>query len=190
MHQAGALRGGWVACLAATAPMLLRSATFLLLVALAAGCDSVDPKPDMFEATFRGDVQKAITGDYAYTLLSRYTGLGTGDGYAIQLRTRPSPSDSYQLYWTTSDSTDVVDFGFSDGATPEGVYQIEGQPWCGAAFALNGQFYVVQAGTVTVNQRRGRLIGTFEFTGTYRSAEDGGPSNIQVSGRFDIAQDD
>ena len=165
--------------------MLLRSATLLVLVALAAGCDSADPAPNMFEATFQeGDVQQTVTGAYGYTLLSRYTGLGTGDGFSVQMRTEPSPTGSFIWYELLDpEAVDGVTLHFGDAAVPEGTYQIEGQPWAGASFNLNGQRYFARSGTVTVDHQRGRLVGTFRLTDAYGVRS---PSNVQVEGRFEV----
>ena len=167
--------------------MLLRSAVFFALVLLA-GCDSAGPDvPDAFDATFTGSVQRTLSGAYGYTLLSRYSGIGTGDGYHIELRTEPSASGVSQYGFWYSDTETVVSMGFSDPEAPSGTYEIGGRPFASAVVSVEGDLYIVQAGTVTVTQRRGRLTGTFRFTDTYHLTEDGSLSRMQVEGEFDIA---
>ncbi len=169
--------------------MLLRSAALLALTALAAGCDSADPAPDLFEATFQGDVQKTVTGVYGYTLLTRYIGLGSGDSFNIGLRTAPSASgESGYLYIAdfSPDSVDSVTMSFSEAAVPEGTYQIGGQPFVRASFNVNRQHYEVRSGTITVDQQRGRLVGAFQFTDAFVLAEGGGLAHITVDGRFEV----
>lgn len=174
----------------ATAPLLLRSAALLVFAALLARCDSAGPVvPDRFDATFTGELQRTINGAYGYTQLSRYTGIGTGDGYDIELRTEPSAGVS-QYGASYSDTETVISMGFSDPEAPSGTYRVGGDRFLGAAVWVDGQLYRVQSGTVTVQEQRGRLEGTFQFTRTYRLAENGGPSTLQVEGQFDIARTD
>lgn len=170
---------------------MLRFSALLVLVAAASGCDSADPAPDTFEVTFQGDVEKAVAGTYGYMLLTRYTGLGTGDAFSIQLRTDPSPTGSFVWYELLDpDVVDGVTLHFDEAAVPEGTYEIQGRPWAGASFNVNGRRYFPRRGTVTVEQQRGRLLGTFQFADAYSPAEDGEWLYAQAEGRFDIARDD
>lgn len=166
--------------------MTLRLTALLALTALA-GCDSAGPdSPDTFEAAFQGVSRQSVTGSYRYTRLSRYTGIGTGNSYAIYLQTADVEPWGYG-FTPLPDSVVSIYLYFDRAEAPSGTYQIEGQPWAGAGFWVDGRRYSVHAGTVTVTRERGRLVGTFQFTDTFHLAENSDPSEVQVEGRFDIA---
>lgn len=172
-------------------PMVHRLVALLVLAPLIGACSLFrDEAPSAFEARFSGGISTTLQSPHTYTRLFRYTGIGTGDGFAIVLRSMALDPMASIPEWTVPDSVVSIHLFFSRAEEPDGVYVIEGQPWAGGSFWAGGRWYVVHGGTVTVARQRGRLVGTFQFTDTYLLGEGplGGPSDVRVEGRFDVAR--
>lgn len=168
---------------------MLRVAAAVLLCLGVAGCDwGRDVRPDEFSFTVSGELQRTVTGGHAYTLLTRYTGIGSGNSYGIMLRSAPLGSDASSYYWTVPDSVAQLRFSFGQAMAPRGTYTVQGQPFVGASVWLDGDWYVAEAGTVDIEPGLGRLVGTFRLTDLYRLTV--GPSDLVVEGTFDIARDE
>ena len=169
---------------------MLRVVAAVLLCLGVAGCDwGRDARPDEFSFTVNGDVQRTVTGGYAYTWLSRYTGIGSGNSYGIVFRSVDiDPMASPFHEWTVPDSVAKVQLSFGQAAAPRGTYTVEGQPFVGASVWLDGDWYVAGDGTVTIEPGLGRLVGTFRLTDLYRLTV--GSSDLVVEGAFDIARDE
>jgi hypothetical protein len=168
---------------------VLRVAAAVLLGLGVAGCDwGRDVRPDAFSFTVSGELQRTVIGGHAYTVLTRYTGIGSGDSYGIVFRSAPLGSDASIYDWTVPDSVAQIRLSFGRAEAPRGTYTVEEPPFVGASVWLDGDWYRAQAGTVAIEPGLGRLVGTFRLTDLYRLTV--GPSDLVVEGTFDIARDE